>query len=62
MLQNSLFSPIPLRNLTNKFRCLSLSLNLSLNKSQNHPYLDVRGLEVKEEGLVVYGELVCSGH
>ena len=46
----------------NKFQCLSLSLNLSLNMSQNHPYLDVRGLEVKEEGLVVYGELVCSGH
>ena len=62
MLQNSLFSPIPLRNLMNKFQCLSLSLNLSLNMSQNHPYLDVRGLEVKEEGLVVYGELVCSGH
>ena len=62
MLQNSLFSPIPPRNLMNKFQCLSLSLNLSLNMSQNHPYLDVRGLEVKEEGLVVYGELVCSGH
>ncbi len=35
----------------NKFKCLSLSLNMS----QNHPYLDVRGLEVKEEGHVMTG-------